>query len=93
MLDPVIKAGLDSIISQITDKAFKGKRILVTGGAGFLGSWLCDVFVKLKAEVACLDNLSTGRMENIKHLVASKNFSFVKVDAVSYTHLTLPTKA
>jgi UDP-glucuronate decarboxylase len=49
-------------------KEFAGRRTLVTGGAGFLGSWLCDVLVEAGGRVDCLDNLSTGRMENIEHL-------------------------
>jgi len=82
MLEPVIERGLKTITSSINvnEDVFKGKRILVTGGAGFLGSWICDVLVKLGAKVFCLDNLSTGRMENIKHLSNNKNFSFIRAD-------------
>jgi len=47
---------------------FEGKRILVTGGAGFIGSWVCDVLVEAGADVACLDNFSTGKRENLGHL-------------------------
>lgn len=48
--------------------SFSRSRILVTGGAGFLGSWLCDVFVESGASVDCLDNLSTSTLNNIDHL-------------------------
>jgi UDP-glucuronate decarboxylase len=47
---------------------FEGARILVTGGAGFIGSWLCDVLVEAGANVVCLDNFSTGKKENLEHL-------------------------
>lgn len=47
---------------------FSGKKVLVTGGAGFLGSWLVDVLVQAKGNVDCLDNFSTGRVSNISHL-------------------------
>ena len=54
--------------------------MLITGGAGFLGSWLCDVFVNLGAETTCVDNLSTGLAHNIDHLIGKSNFKFKQVD-------------
>ena len=62
------------------------KKILVTGGAGFIGSNLCEHLLKIGYEVICLDNFSTGHMSNIQHLL--NNFP---THSVSYTHLTLPT--
>ncbi|EON77574.1 dTDP-glucose 4,6-dehydratase [Lunatimonas lonarensis] len=56
------------------------KRILVTGGAGFLGSHLCDVLLNEGNEVLCLDNLFTGRRKNIHHLLENKNFEFLRHD-------------
>ena len=50
---------------------------LVSGGAGFIGSHLCDALLKLGHKVYCLDNLITGRQENIKHLVHNKDFIFI----------------
>lgn len=58
----------------------KKKKILVTGGAGFIGSNLCVKLVDLGAEVYCLDNLSTGYKSNIKFLINKKNFKFIKGD-------------
>jgi len=58
--------------------------VLVTGGAGFIGSWLCDVLVSSDAKVACLDNLSTGMMRNIDHLVGKPNFEFVNADVCTF---------
>ncbi|MFA5057472.1 MAG: UDP-glucuronic acid decarboxylase family protein [Opitutaceae bacterium] len=57
-------------------------RILVTGGAGFLGSHLCDRLISDGHEVICLDNLFTGRKENIAHLLANPRFEFVRHDVV-----------
>ena len=59
----------------------KNKTILVTGGAGFIGSHLCDKLLELEAKVICLDNLFTGKEENIARNLANENFSFVKSDA------------
>jgi UDP-glucuronate decarboxylase len=57
-------------------------RILVTGGAGFLGSHLCDRLIKDGNEVVCLDNLFTGRKLNIGHLLGHPNFEFVRHDII-----------
>ena len=55
-------------------------KILITGGAGFIGSNLCEYFVRKGHEVICLDNLSTGFMHNIEPLINKSNFSFLKGD-------------
>jgi UDP-glucuronate decarboxylase len=60
----------------------KELRILVTGGAGFLGSHLCDRLVETGAEVLCLDNFFTGSKANIRHLLDRKNFEVVRHDLV-----------
>jgi UDP-glucuronate decarboxylase len=57
-------------------------RILVTGGAGFLGSHLCDRLIGDGHEVICLDNLFTGRKDNIAHLLAHPRFEFLRHDVV-----------
>jgi len=57
-------------------------RILVTGGAGFLGSHLCDRLISDGHEVVCLDNLFTGRKENIAHLLTNPRFEFLRHDVV-----------
>ncbi|MEM3833398.1 MAG: UDP-glucuronic acid decarboxylase family protein [Thermoprotei archaeon] len=72
------------ITSQLSHKLLKDKKVLVTGGAGFLGSWLCETLIWLGARVTCLDNLSTGKIENIKHLGTFENFSFVKADVAEF---------
>ncbi|MFM8816770.1 MAG: GDP-mannose 4,6-dehydratase, partial [Phycisphaerales bacterium] len=57
-------------------------RSLVTGGAGFLGSHLCDSLLASGHEVICLDNLFTGHRDNVKHLHGRKDFTFVEADVV-----------
>ena len=57
-------------------------RILVTGGAGFLGSHLCDRLIKDGHEVVCIDNLFTGRKLKIAHLIEHPNFEFVRHDII-----------
>lgn len=63
------------------------KRILITGGAGFLGSHLCDALIKRENSVICMDNLLTGSLKNIKHLLKNKNFRFVKHDVTKFISL------
>jgi dTDP-glucose 4,6-dehydratase len=59
-------------------------RVLVTGGAGFIGSHLCDRFLQEGHEVICLDNLITGNTDNIAHLAGHPKFSFIKHDVTNY---------
>lgn len=60
--------------------AWSGKRVLVTGGAGFIGSHLCERLLAEDAEVLCVDNYLTGRRTNIAHLLADKRFEVVRHD-------------
>ena len=63
------------------------KRILVTGGAGFLGSHLCDRFIKEGYEVVAMDNLITGDLKNIEHLFKLKEFEFYHYDVTKFIHV------
>jgi dTDP-glucose 4,6-dehydratase len=65
-------------------------RTLVTGGAGFLGSHLCDRLIKEGHEVICMDNLITGDTDNIAHLSGNKNFRFIKHDVTEYVFIDGP---
>src|SRR5947209_2513092 len=65
-------------------------RTLITGGAGFLGSHLCDRFVAEGHDVICMDNLVTGSTNNIGHLIGKKNFSFVHYDVTNFIHVNGP---
>src|SRR4249919_2313067 len=68
-------------------------RLLITGGAGFLGSHLSDVLLQAGHSVICMDNLLTGRVENIAHLLGHERFSFVKYNVCEYLHVDGPLDA
>jgi len=59
-------------------------RIIITGGAGFLGSHLCDRLLEAGHTVICLDNLITGSVENIGHLIGHERFRFIRHDVTEY---------
>lgn len=59
-------------------------KILITGGAGFIGSNLCEYFLEKEYRVVCLDNLVTGHKKNIEHLFHKKNFEFIEGDIRNY---------
>ena len=61
-------------------------RTLITGGAGFIGSHLCDYFLRLGHEVICMDNLLTGDISNIAH-IRNQNFLFIKHDVTNYIYV------
>lgn len=63
------------------------KRILITGAAGFLGSHLCDRFIKEGYHVIGMDNLITGDLKNIEHLFPLENFEFYNHDVTKYIHI------
>ena len=62
-------------------------RVLITGGAGFLGSHLCDRFLAEGYEVICMDNLITGDIANVEHLFADRDFHFEDRDVTEYVHV------
>lgn len=68
-------------------------RILITGGAGFLGSHLSDVLLQAGHSVTCMDNLLTGRVENVAHLLGHERFSFVRYNVCDYVHVDGPLDA
>ena len=78
----VNKEEIEEIIINLGDisKNIEDKNILVTGGAGFLGSWICEVLVEQQAKVICLDNLVSGLESNISPLLDKDNFKFIQHD-------------
>lgn len=62
-------------------------KAVVTGGAGFLGSHLCEYLLKNGHEVVCVDNLLTGNLENIERLFNNGNFTFIKHDVTNFIHV------
>src|SRR5437899_11307670 len=68
-------------------------RVLITGGAGFLGSHLCDRLIGMGHQVVCVDNLVTGSMDNLAHLLCHERFSFVNYNVCDYLHVGGPLDA
>jgi len=84
-LDPVLEEDTKRMLVDLEgDSAVEGRSVLVTGGAGFLGSWLCDLLLKLGAQVTCLDNFSSGRLDNVSHLLGHERFRLVKQDVTRF---------
>ncbi|MEI6293823.1 MAG: UDP-glucuronic acid decarboxylase family protein [Methanomicrobiales archaeon] len=69
----IIRKNLDEI-------SFEDKSVLVTGGAGFLGSWMCHVLLTLGANVTCVDNFASGLEQNIRPLMDEESFQFIRHD-------------
>jgi dTDP-glucose 4,6-dehydratase len=71
----------------------KNMRVLITGGAGFVGSHLCDRFLAEGHTVVAMDNLITGKTANIEHLAGRDTFHFIKQDVTDYIYLEGPLDA
>ncbi len=69
------------------------RRVVVTGGAGFLGSHLCDALLGRGDQVVAIDNLSTGKVANVEHLFGAEGFTFVRHDVSSYVWVPGPIDA
>jgi len=65
-------------------------RVLVTGGAGFIGSHLCERFLADGHEVVCVDNLLTGDIDNVAHLMANRRFTFLEQNITNYVYVSGP---
>jgi len=75
---------LQLILDANMDAAFfKEKSFLITGGAGFIGSWLSEAICKLEGKVICIDNFSTSLESNVANLVNNKNFQLIKEDVIA----------
>ena len=85
--DAILSDDTSTILQDLGEVSFEGKTALVTGGAGFLGSWMCEVLVSQEARVICLDNLSSGLEANISHLSGNGNFEFTKHDITKPFHV------
>ncbi|MEP6696231.1 MAG: UDP-glucuronic acid decarboxylase family protein [Pseudonocardiales bacterium] len=69
------------------DRYGAGTRMVVTGGAGFLGSHLCEELVARGARVVCLDNFVTGAPTNVEHLLEREGFQLIRADVSDYVHV------
>lgn len=84
MMDDIIVEDLRKLKEDANRDFFGGKEVLVTGGAGFIGSWVCDLLMELNAGVTALDDFSTGQMSNINHLNKEPKFKLVKGDVSTF---------
>ena len=84
MINAIISEDIQEVLGRIDQTFFSGKKVLVTGGAGFLGSYLCDTLIEANADVDCLDNFSTGLKENIEHLLNLGNFRLIEEDVCDF---------
>ncbi len=86
MADKIVEEDLNEIVKNLEEFRDKinGNTFLVTGGAGFIGSWICDVLNKFDAHVICVDNLTSGSTKNIGHLMNNENFTFVNSDVLNF---------
>ena len=78
----IINEDVNSLASRLERGgiSFANKSVLITGGGGFVGSWICDVLLNQSAKVICVDNFSSGQKENIQHLLDKENFKLVNHD-------------
>jgi UDP-glucuronate decarboxylase len=78
--------GKETILSDLKQfsNSIAGKAFLITGGSGFLGSWICEALVHMKARVICVDNLSSGLKKNIERLVDEKKIVFFESDVSEF---------
>ncbi len=75
--------------ASLYSKMFERRTVLIAGGAGFLGSHLCERLLRSGCQVICLDDFSTGRMENLRHLLRFDTFSFIRHDIVNSIDLPI----
>ena len=71
---------LDTLKKNLGHISYEDQRVLVTGGAGFLGSWICDTLLADGARVTCIDNFASGQKENIRHMMDKERFRFIEHD-------------
>lgn len=85
-MDSIIEEDIKTLSENLKEfeGTIKGNTFLITGGAGFLGSWFSDVIDSFGGKIICVDNLSSGSKKNIEHLIGKKNYTFVEEDILKY---------
>jgi UDP-glucuronate decarboxylase len=76
----IIGDDINQIIENLNNISFEDQTILVTGGSGFIGSWICQTLINLSGKVLCVDNMASGLRSNIDHLMELDNFQFIPHD-------------
>lgn len=82
----------DKLKPWIPEDYFQNKNVIITGGCGFIGSWLCSTICNMEGNVFCIDNMSTGIEKNLDELKQLKNFSFIRKDVQKINQNELPKK-
>lgn len=89
VLSKLPRVGAPSVQPKVTGSMHLQKRVLVTGGSGFLGSHLCERLLEQGANVICLDNFFTGSRRNVEHLLDNKNFELIRHDVTFPIYLEI----
>lgn len=78
----VVREGLERIERELSEyhEAFESRKVLVAGGAGFIGTWVCRTLLRLGAEVVCVDNFASSLPENVEELLSQQGFTLLKKD-------------
>lgn len=76
----MIDSDIDQIIHRLGSLDLNKKTVFISGGAGFIGSWLCDTLIQLGSDVICMDNFSSGLKKNISPLLKNDHFRFMDHD-------------
>ncbi len=77
----------------LSENYFENKIVVITGGCGLIGSWLCSTIINLGGQIFCVDNLSTGITKNLEDLKQLENFSFIQKDVQNISTNELPKNA
>jgi len=80
----------ENLVPWLKKNYFENKNVIITGGCGFIGSWLCSTVSNMGGNVYCVDNLSTGITINLEELKKLKNFYFIRKDVQNLTSSDLP---
>lgn len=85
-MSSIISGDLQELANNLGafEDKIKGHNFLVTGGAGFLGSWFTDVVIGFGGRVTCVENMASGSRKNIEHLIGNKNYTLVEKNILDY---------
>jgi len=87
-MDKIVAADVEKIKNTVKRDFYTDKKVLVSGGAGFIGSWICDVLMEFGCEVTVVDDFSTGQIRNIQHHIGKPRFMLVKEKVQSFSSQT-----